>query len=75
MHRRPIDRLLERPQPIPINPNQLKFELYFQWTGQPWVKPGHDERVCGAAQQRLATICPRAFPVAKRRAEQRGRRL
>ena len=30
MHRRPIDQLLEPPQPIPINPNQLKFELYFQ---------------------------------------------
>jgi IS4 transposase len=30
MHRRPIDRLLETPQPIPINPNQLNFGLYFR---------------------------------------------
>jgi len=29
MHRRPIDQLLEPLQPIPINPNQLKLELYF----------------------------------------------
>lgn len=29
MHRRPIDRLLEPLQPIPINPNQLKLGLYF----------------------------------------------
>ena len=29
MHRRPIDRLLEPLQPIPINPNQLKLRLYF----------------------------------------------
>jgi IS4 transposase len=29
MHRRPIDRLLEPAQPIPINPNQLKLGLYF----------------------------------------------
>ena len=28
MHRRPIDRLLEPLQPIPINPNQLKLGLY-----------------------------------------------
>lgn len=30
MHRRPINQLLEPLQPIPINPNQLKLELYFQ---------------------------------------------
>src|SRR3984893_1606249 len=30
MHRRPIDQLLEPPQPIPINSNQLKLGLYFQ---------------------------------------------
>jgi IS4 transposase len=30
MHRRPINRLLEPLQPIPINSNQLKLELYFQ---------------------------------------------
>jgi hypothetical protein len=30
MHRRPINQLLESLQPIPINPNQLKLELYFQ---------------------------------------------
>jgi IS4 transposase len=30
MHRRPIDRLLQPPQPIPINPNQLSMGLYFQ---------------------------------------------
>jgi IS4 transposase len=41
MHRRPINRLLEPLQPIPINSNQLKLELYFQWTGQPWARPGH----------------------------------
>lgn len=29
MHRRPIDQLLEPQQPIPINPNQLNFGLYF----------------------------------------------
>jgi len=29
MHRRPIDRLLEPLQPIPINPNQLNLGLYF----------------------------------------------
>jgi IS4 transposase len=29
MHRRPIDQLLEPPQPIPINRNQLKLGLYF----------------------------------------------
>jgi IS4 transposase len=29
MHRRPIDRLLEPPQPPTINPNQLKLGLYF----------------------------------------------
>jgi IS4 transposase len=29
MHRRPIDRLLEPPQPIPICPNQLTLGLYF----------------------------------------------
>jgi DDE family transposase/uncharacterized protein DUF4372 len=29
MHRRPIDRLLAPPQPIPINSNQLKLGLYF----------------------------------------------
>jgi len=29
MHRRPIDRLLEPLEPIPINPNQLKLGLYF----------------------------------------------
>jgi IS4 transposase len=29
MHRRPLDRLLEPPQPIPINPNQLNLGLYF----------------------------------------------
>jgi IS4 transposase len=29
MHRRPLDRLLKPPQPIEINPNQLKLELYF----------------------------------------------
>jgi hypothetical protein len=29
MHRRPIDRLLEPLQPIPINPNQLSLGLYF----------------------------------------------
>jgi IS4 transposase len=29
MHRRPIDRLLEPLQPIPINPNQLRLGLYF----------------------------------------------
>ena len=30
MHRRPIDRLLEPLQPIPINPNQMSLGLYFQ---------------------------------------------
>ena len=30
MHRRPIDRLLEPLQPIPINPNQMNLGLYFQ---------------------------------------------
>jgi IS4 transposase len=30
MHRRPIDRLLEPLQPIPINPNQLSLGLYCQ---------------------------------------------
>ncbi|WP_454649320.1 IS4 family transposase [Bradyrhizobium liaoningense] len=30
MHRRPINNLLEPPQPVPINPNQLKLGLYFQ---------------------------------------------
>jgi Transposase DDE domain/Domain of unknown function (DUF4372) len=30
MHRRPINQLLEPQQPIPINSNQLKLELYFQ---------------------------------------------
>ena len=30
MHRRPINHLLEPPQPIPINADQLKFALYFQ---------------------------------------------
>ena len=30
MHRRQINQLLERPKPIPINPNQLNFELYSQ---------------------------------------------
>jgi IS4 transposase len=30
MHRRPINRLLEPPEPIPINPNQLKLGLYFK---------------------------------------------
>ncbi len=30
MHRRSIDRLLDPLQPVPINPNQLKFGLYFQ---------------------------------------------
>jgi hypothetical protein len=29
MHRRPIDRLLEPVQSIPLNPNQLKLGLYF----------------------------------------------
>jgi Transposase DDE domain/Domain of unknown function (DUF4372) len=29
MHRRPINQLLESPQPIPINSNQLKLGLYF----------------------------------------------
>jgi len=29
MHRRPLDRLLQPPQPIPINPNQLNLGLYF----------------------------------------------
>jgi IS4 transposase len=29
MLRRPIDRLLQPPQPIPINPNQLNLGLYF----------------------------------------------
>jgi IS4 transposase len=29
MHRRPIDRLLEPPPPLPTNPNQLKLGLYF----------------------------------------------
>lgn len=29
MHRRPIDRLLQPLQPIPINPNQLNLGLYF----------------------------------------------
>jgi IS4 transposase len=29
MHRRPIDRLLEKEQPVPINPNQLTLGLYF----------------------------------------------
>lgn len=29
MHRRPIDRLLDQPIPIPINANQLSFGLYF----------------------------------------------
>jgi len=29
MHRRPIDRLLEPPPPIPTNPNQLNLGLYF----------------------------------------------
>jgi IS4 transposase len=28
MHRRPIDRLLEPPRPIQINPNQLRLALY-----------------------------------------------
>jgi IS4 transposase len=30
MHRRPIDRLLEPPPPIVMNPNQLSLGLYFQ---------------------------------------------
>ena len=30
MHRRPIDRLLEPPQPIMANRNQLSLALYFQ---------------------------------------------
>ena len=30
MHRRPIDKLLEPLQPIPINPNQMSLGLYFQ---------------------------------------------
>jgi len=30
MHRRRIDRLLQPPQPIPINPNQLSMGLYLQ---------------------------------------------
>jgi hypothetical protein len=30
MHRRPIDRLIEPLQPIPINPKQMSLELYFQ---------------------------------------------
>lgn len=30
MHRRPINNLLEPPQPVPINQNQLKLGLYFQ---------------------------------------------
>jgi len=30
MHRRPIDRLLEPPQPLQINPNQLSLGLYFR---------------------------------------------
>lgn len=30
MHRRQIDRLLEPPQPLQINPNQLSLGLYFQ---------------------------------------------
>jgi hypothetical protein len=30
MHRRSIDRLLDPLQPVPIDPNQLKFGLYFQ---------------------------------------------
>jgi IS4 transposase len=29
-HSRPIDRLLEPPEPTPICPNQLKLELYFK---------------------------------------------
>jgi len=29
MHRRPINRLLEQPQPVPINANQLSLGLYF----------------------------------------------
>jgi IS4 transposase len=29
MHRRSISRLLDRPQPIPISPNQLNLGLYF----------------------------------------------
>jgi IS4 transposase len=29
MHRRPISQLLDRPQPVPINPNQLNLGLYF----------------------------------------------
>jgi IS4 transposase len=28
MHRRPIQRLLEPPTPVPINPNQLSLGLY-----------------------------------------------
>ena len=30
MHRRPINNLLEPPQPVPINQNQLKLGLYFK---------------------------------------------
>ena len=30
MHRRPIDQLLQAPQPVTINPNQLSLGLYFQ---------------------------------------------
>jgi IS4 transposase len=30
MHKRSIDRLLEPPQPLPVNPNQLNLALYFQ---------------------------------------------
>jgi IS4 transposase len=30
MHRRPINQLLDRLQPVPINQNQLKLGLYFQ---------------------------------------------
>jgi hypothetical protein len=29
MHKRPIDRLLEPPQPISVNANQLSLGLYF----------------------------------------------
>ena len=29
MHRRPLDRLLEPPEPIDPNPNQFKLDLYF----------------------------------------------
>src|SRR3979490_3301030 len=30
MHRRPLDQLLDARQPLPISPNQLNLELYFQ---------------------------------------------